>query len=122
MKIYTLIGTMKVDEGTGTLENGRMMYVPTVTTSEKEMRELTDWYDYTCTKWSEITINEEAKEAVKTRVIYTWRDKEIHAFLVSVAFSIMISSSRTFACLLVRLNIGFVSLPICYFDFVKVFQ
>jgi hypothetical protein len=52
MKIYTLIGTMKVDEGTGTLENGRMMYVPTVTTSEKEMRKLTDWYDYTCTKWS----------------------------------------------------------------------
>jgi hypothetical protein len=48
--------------------------------------------------------------------------KEIHAFLVSVAFSIMISSSRTFACLLVRLNIGFVSLPICHFDFVKVFQ
>jgi hypothetical protein len=76
MKIYTLIGTMKVDKGTGTLENGRMMYVPTVTTSEKEMRELTDWYDYTCTKWSEITISEEAKEAVKTRVIYTWRDEE----------------------------------------------
>jgi hypothetical protein len=76
MKIYTLIGTMKVDEGTGTLENGRMMYVPTVTTSEKEMRELTDWYDYTCTKWSEITISEEAKETVKTRVIYTWRDEE----------------------------------------------
>ena len=76
MKIYTLIGTMKVDEGTGTLENGRMMYVPTVTTSEEEMRKLTDWYDYTCTKWSETTISEEAKEAVKTKVIYTWRDKE----------------------------------------------
>lgn len=76
MKIYTLIGTMKLEEGTGTLENGRMMYVPTVTTSEKEMRKLTDWYDYTCTKWSEITINEEAKEAVKTREIFTWRDKE----------------------------------------------
>lgn len=76
MKIYTMIGTMKVDEGTETLENGRMMYIPTVTTSDKEMRKLTDWYDYTCTKWSEITINEEAKEAVKTRVIYTWRDKE----------------------------------------------
>ena len=74
MKIYTMIGTMKVDEGTGTLENGIMMYLPHVTTSEKEMRELTDWYDYT--KWSEITINEEAKEVVKTRVIYTWRDKE----------------------------------------------
>ena len=76
MKIYTLIGTMKVDEGTGMLENERMMYVPSITTSEKEMKELTDWYDYTCVKWSEITIDEEAMEIVKTKVIYAWRDKE----------------------------------------------
>jgi hypothetical protein len=76
MKIYTLIGTMKVDEGTGILENERMMYVPSITTSEKEMKELTDWYDYTCTMWSEITIDEETMKVVKTKVIYTWRDKE----------------------------------------------
>ena len=75
-KIYVLIGTMKVNEGTETLENGRMVYKSIVAFDETEMKEFTKWYEYICMKWLEITINEEMKRIVKTREIYTWKDEE----------------------------------------------
>lgn len=50
-KIYVLIGTVIVDEGTETLENGRMVHKPIVAFNETEMKEMTKWYEYICMKW-----------------------------------------------------------------------
>lgn len=74
-KIYVLIGTMKVDEGTETLENGRMVHKPIVALNETEMKEMTKWYEYICMKWLVVIINEEMKKII-TREIYTWEDEE----------------------------------------------
>uniref|UniRef100_A0AAU8AW30 Uncharacterized protein n=1 Tax=Dulem virus 182 TaxID=3145659 RepID=A0AAU8AW30_9VIRU len=74
-KIYVLIGTMKVDEGTETLKNGRMVHKPIVAFNETEMKEMTQWNEHICMKWLEITINGEMEEIV-TREIYTWEDEK----------------------------------------------
>lgn len=74
-KIYVLIGNMKVNEGTETLENGRMVYKPIVASDETEMKEMTKWYEHICMKWLELTINEEMKE-IASREIYTWEDEK----------------------------------------------
>lgn len=74
-KIYVLIGTMKVNEGTETLENGRMVHKPIVAFNETEMKEMTKWYEHICMKWLEVTINEKMKE-IASREIYTWEDEE----------------------------------------------
>ena len=74
-KIYVLLGTMEVDQGTEKLKRGEMCYKSEVAYSEMEMKEITKWYFYISLKWMEITIKEEGEEIVKTREIYTWGDE-----------------------------------------------
>ncbi len=70
---YVLIGSMIAKEGLGRLIERFMTRKPEVAFNQKEMEEITKWYDDEILKW--VKIYEEG-EIEKYEEIYAWKTKK----------------------------------------------